>query len=114
MLRGTMPKTMTLRLSDELAVFPDPVTRQVGADIEILAQVGHARITGRRRSDQRAGFWIELAEAKEVGGQRLRQNGKIALYISWRKAGGRSAVGARADRAPRRKTAVLMRLLLFS
>ncbi len=106
--------TDVLWLGNELAVFPDPVARQVGADVEILAQFRHARIAGRRHSDQRAGLWIELAEAKEVGCQRLRQNGKIALHISRREAGGRSAVSAGADRAPRRKTAFLVCLLLFS
>ena len=103
-----------LWLSDELAVFPDPVARQVGADIEIRAQFGHARVSGRRRSDQRARLWIDLAEAKEVRRQRLRQNGKIALHISRREAGGRSAVGAGPDREPRRKAAVLVCLLVFS
>src|SRR5262249_19128251 len=102
-----------LWLGDEFAVFPDPVARQIRADVEILSQFGHARIAGRRRSNERAGLWIELAKAQEVGRKRLRQNGKVTLHIARRGTRGRSAVVADADRAPRRETAAFVRLLLF-
>ena len=100
---------MSVRLVDQLAVLPDPVARQIGADVEILAQCRHARIAGRRRAEQRAGLRIELAEAQEIGGQRLRQDGEIALHIARREARGRPAMRAGADRQPRRKAAAGLR-----
>ena len=91
-----------VRLGDQLAVLPHAVARQVGADVEVVAERRHARVAGRRRADQRAGLGIELAEAQEIGGERLRQNGEIALHIAGRQPRGRPAMRAGADRKPGR------------
>jgi hypothetical protein len=47
----------------------------------------------------------ELAKAQEITRERLRQNGKIALHVAARHAGGRAAVRSGPDRKPGRSTA---------
>ena len=81
--------------SDHLAVLPDAVERDVGADVEILAQRRQAPVARLGRAEQRAGLGIESAEAHEVGGERLRQDGEVALHVARREP----AVGARCEPA---------------
>ena len=88
-------------LLDQLAVLPDAVERDVGADVEILAQRRQAPVARLGLAEQRAGLGVELAEAREVGGEFLGQDGEIALHVARRHARGRREVGAGADAAAR-------------
>src|SRR6185312_17497808 len=64
-------------------------------------------------SDQRAGFRIELAEAKEIGGKALRQDREIALHMAGRKACGCTAMFAAADHKPCGETRGNRRCITF-
>ena len=85
-----------VRLLDQLAVAPDAVARQVGADVEVGAERRHARVAGLGHAEQRARLRIALAEAQEVVGEVGGQDGEVALDI----AGCAPAVGRRCS--PRR------------
>ena len=93
------------RLGDELAVFPDAVARQIGADIKIVTECRHARIARGGGADQRTWFGIEVAEVQEIGRQRLRQNGKVTLHVARREASRRTAMRSGPDCKARRKPA---------
>jgi len=67
------------RLVGHLAVAPDAVARQVGADIEIEPERGDAGIADIGHADDRARFRIELAEAVKRGRELFRQDRQIAL-----------------------------------
>ena len=54
-----------LRLGDQLAVTPDPVARQVGADVEILAEPRHTRITRRRVPISGQGFGLSWQKRRK-------------------------------------------------
>ena len=83
------------RLVDHLAVAPDAVARQVGADVEVEAERGNAGIADIGHADDRARFGIELAEPVEGRRQLLRQDREIALNETVGDAGGgRSHAGA--------------------
>ncbi len=90
------------RLVDQRAVAPDPVARQVGADIEIVGQFRNVRVAGRRDADQRA--WLRIAPAKlqKVLRQSLRQDGEIGLHETRRQPRGRAGMQIAPDRKPRR------------
>lgn len=90
-------------LLDELAVLPDAVARQVGADVEIETQRGDVRIADVGHPDQRARLGIGLTEAQEIRRKILRQDGKIALHIPRRDAGCRGAQAAAPAGKPGRK-----------
>jgi len=70
------------RLVGNLAIAPDPVARQVGADVEIdpkrrnpgIADIGHA--------DDRARLWIKLAKTVKGGGELFGEDREIALHIT--------------------------------
>src|SRR3546814_8809407 len=66
-------------LGDWLAVLPDAVERDVGADVDILAQGRQARIAWLAGRQQRTGLRVELAEAEEIVSQRLGQDGEIEI-----------------------------------
>ena len=85
------------RLVDDLATAEHAVTRQVGADIEILGQRGQARIAGCGGGQQRTGLRVELAEAQEIASDRIRQDREIALDVTRRKTGGLAFERAGAD-----------------
>ena len=76
------------RLVDHLAVAPDAVARQVGADVEIDPERGNARIADIGHADDRARFRIELAEAVERRREFFRQDREIALDETVGDAGG--------------------------
>lgn len=63
-----------LQSGDKVAVLPDAVAWQVGADVEVVAERRNHRRTGIRHADQRAGFWISLAEQQEITSEIARQN----------------------------------------
>ena len=67
------------RLVGHLAVAPDAVARQVGADVEIKPERGDARIADIGHADDRARFRIELAEAVKRRREFFRQDRQIAL-----------------------------------
>ena len=94
-----------LRLGNEFAVPPHPVARQVSADVEIRRQGRNPPVAGRRVADQRTRFRIELAEAQKIGGERIRQNGKVPLHIAGRHTRRRAAMTSGADRKARRQAA---------
>src|SRR3954470_3179418 len=93
------------RLVDQFALSEHAVTRQVGADIEVVGEARQPEIARRGGRKQRAGFRVELAEAQEVARQRPRQDGEVALHIARRETGGRppelAAAGRQARRAAR-------------
>jgi hypothetical protein len=66
-------------LLDQFALAPDPVARDIGADVEIVAQAGQPGIARLGNGEQRAGLGIALAKAQEVVRQARRQNHNIAL-----------------------------------
>ena len=86
-------------LLDELAVLPDAVARQVGADVEIETQRGDVRIADVGHPDQRARLGIGFTEAQEIRRKILRQDGKIPLHVPRRDAGCRDAQPAGAGTA---------------
>jgi len=90
-------------LLDELAVIPDAIARQVGADVEIEPERGDLRIADVGDADQRAGFRIGLAEAEEIGGEIRRQGGEIALHVAGRDGCGSPAVAGEPRRKPGRE-----------
>ena len=59
------------RLFDQFAAAPDAVARQIGADVEILAQARQARVAGLGNREHRTGFRVRLGKAQEVVSQRL-------------------------------------------
>jgi hypothetical protein len=82
------------RLLHHFAVAPDPIARQVGADVEVEAERGNAGIADIGHADDRARLGIELAEPVKRRGELLRQDGEIALDVSIGDAGrGRGDAG---------------------
>src|SRR5450759_3342247 len=89
------------RLFHHLAVAPDAVARQVGADVQIDPERGDAGIADVGHADDGTGFRVELAKAVERGGQLLRQDGEIALYKTAGDAGrGRGHAGPTCQPRP--------------
>ena len=86
------------RLVDQFAVPEHLVAAEVGADVEVAAERGQARVARIAGGKQRAGLRIELAEAHEIGGERRRQDGEIALHIARREPRCRPGPLAAADR----------------
>ena len=77
---------------------PDPVARDVGANVEVGAEFGDAGIARPwRDADDGAGFGIELAEAHEVARDVLGEDREVALHVAARDAGSGTAELARAD-----------------
>src|SRR5690606_41031601 len=58
-----------LSLLDQLALAEDAVTRKIVAQVDVLAQGGHARVARLRDSQQRTGPGICLTEAQEIKGR---------------------------------------------
>ena len=52
---------------DHLAVAPDPIARNVGADIEVDPERGNTGVTDLGHADDRAWLWIELAKPVKRG-----------------------------------------------
>ena len=73
---------------DHLAVAEYAVAGHVAAHVDVGAERGQRRIARRRYREQRAGFGIQLAEAQEIRGQRLRQDHHVALHAAGREARG--------------------------
>ena len=88
------------RLLDHLAVAPDAVARQVGADVEVDPERGNAGIAGIGHADDRTGLRIELAEPVKRRRELFRQDREIALDEAVGDAGGgRGHAGAARRRA---------------
>jgi hypothetical protein len=77
-------------LVNKLAAVPDPVTRQIGPKVEIVAERGHGPSAGLAGPDNRTRLGITLREPQKIAGQLLRQNDEIALNIARGKAGRRA------------------------
>jgi hypothetical protein len=84
------------RLLHHLAVAPDAVARQVGADVEIDAERGNAGVADIGHADDRTRFGIELAEPVKRGRKLLGEDREIALDETVGDAGrgGRHAAAA--------------------
>src|ERR1700759_2822452 len=66
-------------LLDHLAIAPDAVARNVGADVEVDPEGGNPGIADIGHADNGTWFRIELAESMKRGRELLRQDRKIAL-----------------------------------
>ena len=84
-------------LGDHLAVAPDAVGADVGADVDVAAEARQGRVAGFGAGDQRARLRVEGAEALEIGGQVARQDGEIRLHIAGCEALGRARELAAPD-----------------
>ena len=66
-------------LLHHLAIAPDAVARDVGADVEVDPERGNTGIADIGHADNGAWFRIELAEPVKRGRELLRQDREIAL-----------------------------------
>lgn len=89
-----------MRLIDRFAVAPDPIARQVRADVDLGAKRRDCRVARLRHGEQRTRLRIGLAEAQEILRIVMRQDREIALHEAGRKAGGRHIERAGAAGAP--------------
>ena len=76
------------RLLHHLAIAPDAITRQVGADVEIDPERGNARVADIGHANHGTRFRVELAKSVKRCRKLLREDSEIALHISRRDAGG--------------------------
>ena len=84
------------RLGHQLAVFPDPVSRNVGADVDVRAQLRQRRVAGLGHGQQGARLGVALAKMQEVRRQGARQDRQVGLHVSRRqiRRGARQASAA--------------------
>src|SRR6266436_1714351 len=68
------------RLLYRLAVAPDAITRQVGADVEIDPERGNLRVSDLGHANHGARFWVELAKSVKRCRELFGQDREIALY----------------------------------
>jgi hypothetical protein len=54
------------RLLGKLAPAPDAISRQICADVEILAQTRDAGVAGLGNREHRARFWVCLGKPQEI------------------------------------------------
>src|ERR1700692_4393339 len=66
-------------LLDTLAVAPDTVARNIGADVEVDPERGNTGVADVGHADNGTGFRIELAEPVKRCRELLRQDREIAL-----------------------------------
>jgi hypothetical protein len=81
------------------AIAKDTVARQVGADVDVAAELAEIRVARLRDREDRAGLRVRTAEAQEIGRPVARQDRDIALHNSGRTAGGLGPPLAAADAA---------------
>ena len=77
------------RLFHHLAVPPDAVARQVGADVEVEPERGDFGIADVGHADDRTRLRVELAEAVEIARLLLGKDGQITLHKTIGDAGSR-------------------------
>ena len=70
------------RFIDQLAIFPDPVLRDIVAQIGARTEQPWLRRTDIRHVKNRAGFGVALAKQQKIIGQVLRHNCQIRLYMA--------------------------------
>ena len=107
------------RFLDQLAVAPHPVFRQIGADVEILAQSREARVARLGHRQHRAGLWVGLCKPQKIMRQRLWQDDQVRLDIAGGEPRGRAGkchrlrmrMRARAPASMLRSIAALMRTI---
>src|SRR3954463_16668269 len=75
-------------LLGEHAIPENAIARQVGADVEVFAELAQSRVARRRHGEQRARLRIQLAELAELVGVFAGQDADVALDVSRRHAGG--------------------------
>ncbi len=85
------------RFGDHLAIAPDAVERQVGTDVEVLAQRRESGRSGFGHRKHRAGLRVGLGEAEEIMRQVFWQDDQVGLHIARREARGRAGIAAGAD-----------------
>ena len=91
------------RLVDELAVAPDPVARDVGAQVGARRHLRGLGRAGVGDVEHRARLRVGDAEAQEVERVGLRQRDEVGLGVAGGEARGRPGVLARADRRSQRR-----------
>ena len=90
------------RLVDKLAVAPDAVAGQIGAQVGARRDLRRLGRAGVGDVEQRAGLRVGAAEEQEVERDGLRQRDEVRLGKAGGEAGGRPGVLARADRRSQR------------
>ena len=89
-------------LVHHLAAAEDAVARQIGADVEVLAERRQLDIAGAEDASNGQGFGLSGQKTQKICGQRRRQDDEVALHIAGRDAGVWPASGARAAGERRR------------
>jgi hypothetical protein len=84
----------------QLAVPPYAVARQVGSDVQILAECGKSRVARLGDGEQGARTRVRLCEADKIVRQRARQDNEIRLHQAGRQAGGGPGDRTGADTQP--------------
>src|SRR5262249_25117005 len=75
-------------LLDQLAAAPNTVSRQIGPQVEILAEARQTRVAGFRYREDRAWFGIGLGKSQEIMCQLVGQNHQIGLHVAGRQSRG--------------------------
>src|SRR5260221_8478216 len=70
------------RLLHQFTVVEYAVARHVAAHVDVRAKRWQRRVARRADGKHRAGLGIELAEAQEIRGLRLRQDHHVALHAA--------------------------------
>ena len=84
----------------DLAVAEDPIARDVGAQVEILGELGQARAARLGHREQRTRLGILLAEAGELVGVGRRQNGDVGLDAASGQPARLAVISTAANSAP--------------
>jgi hypothetical protein len=96
---GTPVVAQVRHFLGQYAVAEHAIARNIGADVEILAERGQPRIARRGHGEQRTGLRVALAEEPELIGVLLRQDADVSLHVAGRHARGVAAKLAGADGA---------------
>jgi hypothetical protein len=87
-------------LLNQFTIAPDPVSRQISADVEIVPKRRQARVAGLGHGQHRAGFGVGLGKAQKIVGQRLGQDHEVGLHIAGGEPGGGAGQFAAAAAPP--------------
>ncbi len=97
-------------------VAKDPVFRNIGADVDIVAQSRQHRIARVTDPDKRAGLGVALAKPQEIERIAFGQDCEVALQLALRKTRSLPGIGPGPDGCPHlpngRVAQVSMRSLL--
>src|ERR1019366_616926 len=85
---------------------PDPIARQVRANVQIFAEAGEMRRAFLRHRQYRAWPRVRLREPQEIMREISRQDDQIGLYVARREPRGLAGERPRANAPPFRGTGV--------